>query len=706
MKILTAICLALATSALAEIPIDQSSFDAASGVVLATEDDALRVTWPVEREGSRAELILNLASDSPLIRSLGIAGPGESTAPTALRDAEPEFIVTVGSRNLDPRHGWIKFFDKVHTRPHETFRAELDPRSARVASNGRSATVILDGLTAGSFSGDLRFTVYPGTRLVHMEAVLSTEEDARAIVYDAGLSSKDVSWDRVAWLDSNERWRTHDQPSQAAAKEIATRYRTVIAESAGGSIAVFPPPHQYFYPLDFADNFGFNWRGVSYRNLIEETGLGIRQPLEGDQRFVPWFNAPPGTQQKLSCFLLVSGGYARTALEQVKRYTRGDHFKSLEGYRTFTSHYHIEHTLDYLRRQEESGGTGIPDGLEYPGFKKAFERAGVEIAHLAEFHNGRTPGLEAEERLKQLELMHRECQRLSDEDFLLLPGEEPNVHLGGHWISFFPKPIQWVLNRDEGAPFMENREGYGTVYHMGSAEDVLRLFEKEQGLMWTAHPRIKSSTGYPDAYNDRDFYKSDRFLGAAWKAMPADLSHERLGGRVLDLLDDMSNWGQPKYIPGEVDVFKVMPDYELYGHMNINYLKLDELPQWEEGWGSVLDALRDGEFFVTTGEILIPNFTVAGESSGERLTTDQAANAELVVEFEWTFPPNFAEVISGDGDQVFRERIDLRDRYAFGAETLRLKLDLNNRKWVRLEIWDIAANGAFTQPVWIGEGER
>ena len=32
--------------------------------------------------------------------------------------------------------------------------------------------------------------------------------------------------------------------------------------------------------------------------------------------------------------------------------------------------------------------------------------------------------------------------------------------------------------------------------------------EEEDGLMWTAHPRIKGSTGYPDNYKIEDFYKS------------------------------------------------------------------------------------------------------------------------------------------------------------------------------------------------------
>jgi len=32
---------------------------------------------------------------------------------------------------------------------------------------------------------------------------------------------------------------------------------------------------------------------------------------------------------------------------------------------------------------------------------------------------------------------------------------------------------------------------------------------------------------------------------------------------------------------------------------------------------------------------------------------------------------------------------------------VRLPFDVKGRTWVRFEVWDIAANGAFTQPVWL-----
>src|SRR3546814_15001974 len=56
----------------------------------------------------------------------------------------------------------------------------------------------------------------------------------------------------------------------------------------------------------------------------------------------------------------------------------------------------------------------------------------------------------------------------------------------------------------------------------------------------------------------------------------------------------------------------------LYAHMNINYLRLDgPLPRYADGWQSVLGALRGGRFFTTTGEVLIPEFTIGGAKSGE-----------------------------------------------------------------------------------------
>jgi hypothetical protein len=218
--------------------------------------------------------------------------------------------------------------------------------------------------------------------------------------------------------------------------------------------------------------------------------------------------------------------------------------------------------------------------------------------------------------------------------------------------------------------------------------------------MWTAHPRTKGSYGFPDRYRDQGFFRSPHFLGAAWKNMPSDYSQPRLGVRALDVFNDMLNWRKRKYMVGEVDIFKVFPSQELYGHSNVSYLKLDRLPRFEDGWQPVLDALRGGRFFISTGEVLLREFTVGGKESGQSLRPVDAGPVEVTALLDWTFPPEFAEVIWGDGVKVHRQRVDLRDRPAFSSSVLRVPVDLRGAKWVRLEAWDIAANGAISQPVW------
>jgi hypothetical protein len=680
------------------IAVDLTAYKPESGVALRQDDSRLRITWPIT-EGEHGLLVLQLNEKEPLIEELGIAPAADRPATPLLRNVNPVTFVTVGSRDLS-QQGWNVFFDNPPRRPHETFRAVCERKKVRVQSQGRRSTIILDGLSAGPFRGDLRFTVYPGCRLVHAEAIVSTEKEACAILYDAGLTIRTPDGKTIAWNDTNDQLERVPAGSQKEAVPVAARHRAIFAEGEGGTVAVFAPPHQYLYPLDFADNFKLVWHGRGFQKQGDDWGFGIRQPPEGDKRFVPWINAPPHTEQHLGVFYLLSRGRATEAVAEVRRFTHGDRFKKLDGHVTFTSHYHIEHTRDFLQRQRQQKTDHVPQGLDEPPFVKTFKAHGVDIVHLAEFHFNHTPEITAQ-RLPLLKTLHSECRRLSDERFLLLPGEEPNVHLGGHWISLLPRPVYWLLHPKPGTPFEQNVEGLGTVYAVHNAQDVLRLMEKENGLMWTAHARTKSSYGFPDRYREQDFYRSDHFLGAAWKAMPADLSQPRLGVRVLDLFNDMANWGQRKYVLGEVDVFKVMPDYELYGHMNINYLKLDRIPRFDDGWQPVLDALRSGRFFVSTGEVLLPEFKVGGKESGQTLRLSGGATAEVEARVEWTFPPAFAEVIWGSGDRVHRQRMDLSGGGAFSSKTLQTTVDLKGAKWVRFEVWDIAANGAFSQPVWI-----
>ncbi|MED5410833.1 MAG: hypothetical protein VYE30_00670 [Pseudomonadota bacterium] len=676
--------------------ITQQGFSANDGFDLTTRDDGLVLQWNAP-EG-RAYIDLQFiprrgnSAAAPIIRELGINGKA------IIEEVNPNYLFWIGDRDMELRDGWEIFFDRVPTRPYSVEKGYLTPENVNVSTTGGRATIEIEGLSSTHFAGSLAFILYHDSPFVHMEARVSTERPATAFLYHVGLAKPETEGHHVEWFDAYDN--PHVNPIlNSTASVYKTRYRSLALSNTNGSLVISPFPHQYLYPLDFADNFGYNWAGTEYLDMIDGFAFGVRQPPMGDRRFVPWVNSQPSSVQKLGVLLFLSEQSGLENLEIVKRYTRNDSFKSLEGYKTLSSHYHHEHSMDFINMQLEQNTTGVPDGLEDPDFVQFFKRMGVDMVHMAEFHFGRTPGTETDQRLAELKVMHDEFARLSNDEFLLIPGEEPNVHLNSHWLSLFPKPVYWVLNQNQGQPFAQDMPGYGTVYHVGSADDVLNLLEQENGLAWTAHPRVKGSTGFPDGYKDKDFFLSEHFLGGAWKAMPADYSREMLGWRVLDLEDDMANWGARKYILGEVDIFKIYEDYELFGTMNINYLKLDEIPDYEDGWRPVVDALANGEFFVTTGEVLITDFSVEGMESGETVNGNESA--ELIADLEWTYPLSYMEIISGDGATIYRDRIDLSHTTEFDSEAINKNVDLSNRSWVRIEVWDIARNGAFTQPVWI-----
>lgn len=674
----------------AQVPVVLPSNPSENSTNIALNKNDLIVTWPLEN-GNNCQLAINLDKEEPLFRSIAMGRNNHFKAISS--NVDPVFILNSGSRTLQADKGWTIFFDKVPNRPYTSHVLNINKREANITKNGNRTIISIGDLSAPNFDGFLEITIYNGIPLLNIAAVITTQKDSTAILFDAGLVSYQP-WKTISYSDITDEF-VQTVSNIDTSTNSAVKYRTIIAQENEGSIAVFPPPHQYFYPLDEAFNLKSVWHGPNYRGMVSRYGLGIRHEPEGDHRYVPWFNAPPGSKQRLNFFCLIGGGQADSLLEDVKKYTHSDQYVPLKGHRTMASHFHNEFIMNVVMKNEV-----IPTA---PEFVDVFKKMGVDIVHLGEFHYTAHPKGPDEIRLKELSALFEQCERLSDEDFLLLPGEEPNEFLGGHWMSIFPKPVNWIMSNKNNKPFVSDDKVYGKVYRIKNKMEMQQLLESENGLVWTAHPRIKGSTGYPDAYKNEDFFKSQHFLGGAWKPMPADLSSPKLGTRVLDLLDDMNNWGDKKKIIAEADLFTVTMENEMYAHMNINYLQLDTLPKFKDGWAPVLSAMTTGKYFSTTGEVLIPNFSINGKGSGETIKLNAGGEAKIHLNIDWTFPLNFLEVVSGDGQTVFRERVDLSKTGAFGSEEFQLSLNLVNRTWARVEVWDIAANGAFTQTIYFSK---
>jgi hypothetical protein len=645
-------------------------------ISVVRSEDSVTVAWPDEMARVwRATFSLNPAQ--PLVTSIGSDGDA------VVRSARPFYQGETGKR----RGGWDAFFDDPTTHPDGTrhVQSTFRLRGARARSVGDRVEIVFDGMRMGSFDGGLAYTFYPGSRLIQQEAILTTYDADVAYYYDAGLDMAAAS-DRqpgnnmrteVVFYDTEGALhRTTLNGLQAERVPVQARYRTLALQTAGGSVAVFPSPHAYFFPRDFTSNLGFVW----HRAWRGRVSLGIRQLRDENWQFYPWVNAPPGRPQRMSVFFLLSAASPDATLAHVLRYTNADRFRPLDGYKTLSTHWHLADTVQ-----------AIANGFDWtPPFKPVLKAMGVDASMIMDFHGDGHPNDLTDLRLEELHAYFGALRAQSDSDFLLIPAEEANVHLGGHWALVFPRPVYWFMNRPKNGAFVSTHPKYGTVYSVADAKEMLDLVRREGGYTYQTHPRTKGSTGFPDRILTTDHFRDASYLGVGWKAMPSNLSSPRLGDRVFDLVDELNNQGLRKRFLGEVDVFQFDHTHELYAHMNINYIKIGRLPAFNQ-WGDAVAPLAKGEFFTTTGEVLLPDVTLASSSANEIVAT-----ARVV----WTFPLRFAEIVWGDGQTTRREVIELADTREFGSKTFEWRAKANGWTWARVAVWDVAGNGAFVNPFW------
>ena len=633
----------------------------------------LTVEWPDET-GRIWSAEFSLDPAKPLLAAVRTAGR------LIVERARPLYWCATGKR----RGGWDQFFDFPPSHPDGTrqFQGEFKLASAKARSAGDRVEVQFDGLRMGIFRGALRYTFYPGARLLHQEAVVSTSEPDTAFYYDAGLRiTADADRRAGGNMESeityyNTSGHLRSVPSRGPERTpVAARYRTLALRLAEGSIAVFPAPHQYFFARDFTTNMGYLWH-TSWRGAVS---IGIRQLPDDNSAFYPWMNAPPGTEQRLGVFFLLSADAAPSALADVLRYTHGDRFPALDGYKTLSTHWHFAYSVQATEK-----------GFDWaPPFKPVLKAMGVDANIIMDFHGDGHPRDLTPLRLKEMEDYYRACRTQSDSGFLLIPAEEANVHFGGHWAIIYPKPVYWFMDRPAGA-FVTEDAKYGRVYHAGNAAELLDMVRREGAWMYQTHPRTKGSTGYPDKIRETDHFRDPRWLGAGWKAMPSDLSLPHLSERSFRLLDDMNNWGLRKRLLGEVDVFQFDATHELYAHMNVNYVRAGRLPDWDH-YARILEPLASGDYFVTTGEVLLPKVEIRASGADEITVRAHVA---------WTFPLKLAEIVWGDGERTRRETIPLETTRQFGQADFEWKAPARGWKWARLAVWDISGSGAFVNPVW------
>ena len=173
----------------------------------------------------------------------------------------------------------------------------------------------------------------------------------------------------------------------------------------------------------------------------------------------------------------------------------------------------------------------------------------------------------------------------------------------------------------------------------------MEMVKREDIMLSMPHPRTKNNTGYPDGFKDKAYFKDPHFSGLGYRwGMGIDLSERRLCEyRCLALLDDTLNWyaddpTPPKYLLAISEVQTQSPGDEIYSFAPVSYVKLATVPTPDDA-SPVIKALMRGDSFVSSGEVLIPSYSVEGTGTAKKIVAD----------VEWTFPLDFVEVVWGDG---------------------------------------------------------
>ena len=262
-----------------ELRCDFQGYRAQAGLTADLAEDVLTVTWNGD-PGRQVRLRLAVHDGTPTFDEIAVHDTS-GVWTTVAAGVTPEFRVVTGVRRMTEQQlsplraldvaitpevvaekQWDAFWDApldvpgmdgrgrtnvgMPRTPDEIQRATAtwDVTGCTVATHGGRLEVAFPGLRLGLFSGRLQMTVYRGTSLMRTEAVARTDAPSVAYKYEAGLSGFAVDpAARVVWRDLSNHWQDYQLGGAVNDVPVPLKVanRVVIAETARGAIAAFPP---------------------------------------------------------------------------------------------------------------------------------------------------------------------------------------------------------------------------------------------------------------------------------------------------------------------------------------------------------------------------------------------------------------------------------------------------------------------------------
>lgn len=661
-----------------------------------------QITWKGE-DGRTWHAQLGIDAGAPCIFSLAYESNGETI--TLAERLVPQFKVFTAKRTThNPQrlkamgadekvqYRWDTYSDDPFSHKENVGEAVSTFAATQMHTqvDGKHTTVSFDGLTMGQFSGGCEFHFFDGTNLIRMEACASTQEDGVAYLYHAGLDGFAIG---KLYYVSPKRREIYENPGlhtnsgpDRDRQRVDARGRVLTLGLQQGSVAVFPKPHRFFWAAQSENIVGYNYY---IRDSRKDTmAIGVRHNMEEEHYNVRWpaYNAKPGTLQRMSVFFMPTAESVFCTRAMVMKYTNFDHLRALPGYLRMGAHMHVATHAAWLR-----------DPRVQRPWELLTREVGFDIFVPCDFWAEGRNNDNKEGRREDLERYHATARSCSTPDYLVVPAEEFYDETGSQTLipyhcMFFPsKPLLYSRWRDEDQEFAEKLPDGRTYYHLKSPDDFIEMCRREDCFVLMPHPDTKANDGLPYDCREEAWFKDERWFGIGCRQLPTDNSVDHMfSGRTERVWNDINNWAdRPKYVLSELDTYTKVEereeDWELYNMTNCTYVQLDKVPR-ADNWQPLVDALREGRHFYSTGEILLEKSTL---EDGRACAT-----------FSWTYPLRYVELVYSDGENVRTQRLEQNDCVNFGRADFSFSFP-RGMKWARVLAVDIAGNSAFGMPVFL-----
>ena len=563
-----------------------SGYKAAPGLTAAVAGDALALTWDGDAN-QEVRLQLTINSGTPTIKDLAVRRKGGTWA-TVASNLTPEYRVVSGWRRMDQeaypelvaefgkvdqamldKYKWDAFWDAplsvpggevahggatpplagipgtnqpgLPRKPEEVKRATATfrPQGCDVKTDGGRIEVSFPGVEMGIFAGRLQYTVYKGTNLIRQEVIAKTDEQSVAYKYDAGLKGLAIQpASRVVWRDTSNNWQENALESAVNTNPaVAVAANRLLAIQTGtGSLAVFPPPHSFFWVREIPLNLGYNWfRKDSASSYLDRHPAGRERSRPGvwrtwRRRHAPEFRALQRAARHLAADADVPAGRSRhgetgvdagarlhpegslqaaagisrdgAALPHEPRVAAAWKRRARQRARRFPARadggrqrLRARRRRRYRRRparRRSARGNRQPqaDAPPQPADDMPAEGPGAVL------RDGEAPGAEGLLRpADRGDLQHRRLEGAT---------RRPQ-----RFAAVAPGLLRQPARRGAAAA-SRTHPTYGQVYHLGSPADLVEMAHRENMVFFMPHPNTKSSAGYPEFIKDKPFFKDPR----------------------------------------------------------------------------------------------------------------------------------------------------------------------------------------------------